>query len=187
MVGVAFKEWAVVCRALAEGRQALILRKGGVAEAAGEFRPEHDRFLLYPSYFHEQQRVGIKPELLLLLDDTEADRPPAGLLRFDHLAEVAAVRHATDLDRLLALDGLHGWTADAVRQRFLYRTPGLYVLTVRVSRLAAAAERVERPEYAGCKTWVELDRPVPVDRARPVLTDRAFEAYQRRVDEALTG
>ena len=187
MVGVAFKEWAVICRALAEGRQALIFRKGGIAETGGVFRPDHDRFLLYPSFFHEQHRAGIKPELLPLLDAAEADRPPVGVLRFGHLAEVAAVHQAADLDRLLALDDLHGWTTETVWQRFHYRTPGLYVLVVRVSRLAEAAERVDRPEYAGCKTWVELERPVPTDGVTPVLSDRAFEAYRQRVGDVLTG
>lgn len=185
MLGIAFKEWAVICRALAEGRQALILRKGGIAEAGGVFRPEHDRFLLYPSYFHEQHRTGIKPELLPLLEATEADRPPAGVLRLTTFAEVAAIHHSTDLDRLLALDPLHGWTADTVRQRFHYRTPGLYVLTVRVHRLAEPVDRIDRPEYAGCKTWVELDEGVPTAGAVPVLSDEVFAEYRRRFETVL--
>ena len=57
----AFKEWAVICRALAEGKQALILRKGGIAETGGEFAVEHTRFWLFPTYTH-QQRDGIRPE-----------------------------------------------------------------------------------------------------------------------------
>jgi len=52
----AFKEWAVICRALAEGRQALILRKGGIEETGGTFEVEHSRFWLYPTYT-EAQRV----------------------------------------------------------------------------------------------------------------------------------
>lgn len=185
MLGIAFKEWAVVCRALAEGRQALILRKGGIAESGGVFRPEHDRFLLYPSYFHEQHRTGIKPDLLPLLEATEADRPPAGVLRLAAFAVVAAVHHSTDLGRLLALDPLHGWTPETVRQRFFYRSPGLYVLTVRVHRLAEPADRTDRPEYAGCKTWVELDDPVPTTGAVPAMTDEAFALYRRRVESML--
>jgi hypothetical protein len=185
MLSIAFKEWAVICRALAEGRQSLILRKGGIAEVGGRFRPEHDRFLLYPTFFHEQHRTGIKPELLPLLDAAEADRPPAGRLRFTHLAAVSSVSHVTDLEKALALDSLHGWTADTVRQRFAYRTPGLFVLPVRVYRLTAPAEVVERPEYAGCKTWVELDTPVNTDGATPVLSDEAFAEYSRRVATAL--
>lgn len=185
MLSIAFKEWAVICRALAEGRQSLILRKGGVAEVGGEFRPEHERFLLYPTFFHEQHRTGVKPDLLPLLDAAEADRPPVGRLRFTHLAAVSAVSHVTDLEKALALDPLHGWTADTVRQRFAYRTPGLFVLTVRVYRLAQPAEAVERPEYAGCKTWVELDTASETDGAEPVLSDEAFAEYSRRVGTAL--
>jgi hypothetical protein len=93
----------------------------------------------------------------------------------------------TDLEKALALDGLHAWTADAVRQRFQYRTPGLFVLTVRVFRLPRPMELPERPEYAGCKTWVELDTPVATDEAHPVMGDKAFAGYVRRVDETLSG
>ena len=160
MLSIAFKEWAVICRALAEGRQSLILRKGGIAEVGGEFRPEHEEFLLYPTFFHEQHRTAIKPEFLPLLDAAEADWPPAGVIRFTHFARVVGVRHVTDLDQLLALDHEHGGTADTVRQRFHYRTPGLFVLRVEVFRLSSPAEVIDRPEYAGCKTWVELDAPV---------------------------
>jgi hypothetical protein len=186
MATVAFKEWAVICRALADGRQSVILRKGGISETGGEFRPEHERFLLLPTHFHEQHRTGVKPELLPLLDAAEAARPPAGTLRFTHLAEVTAVRKVTDLDRVLALDGLHGWTADTVRQRFHYRSPGLFVLTVRVFALPAPVEMPDRHEYAGCKTWVELTDDVPTAGARPVLGDAAFATYAGAVEAALT-
>ncbi|HYH67001.1 MAG TPA: DUF1802 family protein [Urbifossiella sp.] len=186
MATAAFKEWAVICRALADGRQSVIIRKGGIAETVGEFRPEHDRFLLLPTHFHEQHRTGIKPDLLPLLDTAEADRAPAGTLRFTHVAVVTAVRKVTDLARVLALDGLHGWTADTVRQRFHYRTPGLFVLTVRVSALPAPVEVPDRPEYAGCKTWVELTDDVRIDGAKPVLRDEAFAAYSAAVSAALT-
>ncbi|MDB5305968.1 MAG: hypothetical protein JWO38_170 [Gemmataceae bacterium] len=185
MLSTAFKEWAVICRAIAAGRQSLILRKGGIAEIGGEFRPEHDRFLLYPSFFHEQHRTGINPDLLPLLDADETDRPPPGLIRFTHLVVVSSVRHVSDLDRAFALGPLHGWTADTVRQRFHYRTPGLFVLTVRAYQLPYPAEVVERPEYAGCKTWVQLDTPVSDAGATPVLPDQVFDEYSGKVAAAL--
>jgi hypothetical protein len=175
-LAVAFKEWAVICRALAEGRQSLILRKGGIAEAGGTFRPEHVEFLLYPTFFHEH-RAGVKTEFLPVLDAAEAERSPAGTIRFTHFVRVVSVRHITDLDAALALDPLHAWTPDVVRQRFHYRAPGLFALAVRVYRLPAPAEVPERPEYAGCKTWVELDSPVATDGAKPVLSDEQFAAF----------
>src|SRR5262245_5345780 len=141
MLSVAFKEWAVICRALADGRQALILRKGGIAEAGGTFRPEHAEFLLYPTYFHEH-RAGVKPECLPLLEAAVSQMPSAGTIRLTHFVRVASVRHITDLDAALALNGLHTWTPEVVKQRFHYRTPGLFALAVRVFRLPEPVERV---------------------------------------------
>jgi hypothetical protein len=150
---VAFKEWAAVYRALAGGRQTVILRKGGIHETGGEFRPEFARFWLYPTHFHEHQQAGLKPAFLPLLD---GEMPPAGRVVLSHVAEVTGVRHLTTLDDALALDDRHALTADVVRQRFAYRTPGLYVLDVRVTP-AGPLTVPERPEYVGCKTWVHLD------------------------------
>lgn len=165
MLPVAFKEWAAVCRAVADGRQRLILRKGGIAEAGGVFRPEFDRFWLYPTHFHEQQQAGIRPEFLPLLTDAEASRPPAGVVRLSHFAEVKAVTFADSLDAVLALADRHIWTEATVRQRFAYRHPGLYVLEIAAFRVPTAFEIVESPEYAGCKTWVQLTEPLSTDGA----------------------
>jgi hypothetical protein len=134
MLGVAFKEWAAICRALADGRQTLILRKGGIAEESGAFRPEHARFWLYPTYFHAQQS-GIKPESADLVPAAAQDRPPEGTLRLTHWVEVPDVAFVRDLETALALDAFHVWTADTVRQRFEYRSPGLFVLPVQVYRV----------------------------------------------------
>ncbi|MCE9563748.1 MAG: DUF1802 family protein [Planctomycetes bacterium] len=164
MLSIAFKEWAVICEALAEGRQSLILRKGGISESDGVFRPEHSEFLLYPTFFHEH-RVGVKPAFLPLLELAEANRPDAGTIRFSHFVRVTDVQHLTNLDAVLALDSQHAWTPDVVKQRFNYRTPGLFVLQVEVFRLATAEVRPERPDYAGCKTWVELDTPISTEGA----------------------
>jgi hypothetical protein len=178
MLSIAFKEWAVICRALASGRQSLILRKGGIAEESGLFRPEHSEFLLYPTFFHEH-RTGVKPEFFPLL--AEAGKPEKGTIRFTHFARVADVKHITNLDAALALDSLHAWTPDVIRQRFHYRTPGMFVLMARVFRLAKPEVRPERPEYAGCKTWVKLDTPVSTEHAVPVLSDEAFAEQLARI------
>jgi hypothetical protein len=167
MLNVAFKEWAVVCQALAAGRQSVILRKGGIAEESGTFRPEHSEFLLYPTYFHEH-RAGIKPAFLPLLEAAEAAKPEPGTIRFTHFVRITGVHYVTDLDSALALDERHVWTPEVVRQRFHYRSPGLFVLDVSVLALSAPVIRAERSEYAGCKTWVVLDEPVPTAGAAPV-------------------
>jgi len=159
MSTIAFKEWAVVCRALAEGHQSVIFRKGGIAEAGGRFRPEHSEFLLYPTYFHEH-REGVKAGFRHLFELTETDRPPPGCVRLTHFARVTDTQFVTDLSEALALDGLHIWTEAVVRQRFYYRTPGLFVLHVRTFPLREPMVLAERAEYAGCKSWVNLTESV---------------------------
>jgi hypothetical protein len=183
-LNVAFKEWAVICRALAEGRQALIMRKGGIAEAGAGFRPEHPRFWLFPTYTH-QQRTGIKPEAIPLLDQAEAERPPAGTIRLTHFAEVAGIYHVHDLVAALILAHLHLWSEDTVRQRFAYREPGLYLLPVRVYRAPQGFDLPDTPVYAGCRTWVQLDQALPTAGAVPVLADEAFRDLLGSLDRIL--
>jgi hypothetical protein len=179
----AFKEWAVICRALAEGRQAIILRKGGIAEEGGEFAVEHNRFWLYPTYLH-QQESGLHPDAAELLRQVEAERPPNGLVRVSHWVEVAGIYQLHDIVSALKLQPFHLWSLETVTKRFFYRSPGLYALPVRVYR-AAAVELRETEYYAGCRSWVELERDLDADYSAPVLSDAAFADVRRRLDDVL--
>jgi hypothetical protein len=177
----AFKEWAVICQALALGKQALILRKGGIAEDGGDFQIEHTRFWLYPTYTH-QQRDGIKPEALPLLEQVEADRPPSGIVRLSHFAKITGVYHVRDLVSSLMLAHLHLWSEETVRKRFAYQTPGLFVMPVRVYRAPTVVELPDTPAYQGCRSWVNLDQDVPTENASPVLSDQALDDVHRSLD-----
>lgn len=184
MIRHAFKEWAVICRALAEGRQALILRKGGIAEEGSVFRPEHPRFWLYPTFVH-QQAEGIKPEAQSLLRAAEADRPAPGVLRLTHFAEVSGTFFVRRLDDVLAIDKLHLWSEETVRKRFAYREPGLFVLAVRVHQAPSAHELPLTPEFDGCKTWVDLGRELPDAGAAPVIETRTYAGFLEELDALL--
>jgi hypothetical protein len=177
----AFKEWAVICRALAEGRQSLILRKGGIAESGGEFQVEQRRFWLFPTYVH-QQKDGITPEAVPILEQVEEQRPPQGIVRLTHFVEVAGIYHVHDLAGAWKLAGLHCWSQETVQARFEYRQPGLYVLPVRVYRCPRAFDLIETTEYAGCRSWVELDHDLPTEGSTPVLDDAAFDELLRTLD-----
>ena len=181
MLRHALKEWAVICQALAEGRQAILLRKGGIAEDAGDFQIEHTRFWLYPTYVH-QQRAGIRPEAVPLLEQVEIERPPAGVVRLTHFAEIGGVYRVRSLTLALMLAHLHLWSEETVRSRFAYRHPGLYVLPVRVFRAAAAVDLPVTPTYEGCRSWVELERDLPTEGAQPVLSDADSRDVQRSLD-----
>ena len=71
---IAFKEWAVTVRALAEGEQLVTLRKGGIREPNKHFEVEHDRFFLYPTFDHQRRelvRESHQPELRRALEAGE--------------------------------------------------------------------------------------------------------------------
>lgn len=182
MLQHAFKEWAVICQALALGQQALILRKAGIADA--DFTLEHPRFWLYPTYVH-QQRDGIKPEAAPLLGQAEREKPAGGLVRLSHYVEVPGLYQVREEWAALILHHLHIWSEETVRKRFHYREPGITVLPVRVYRVPEPMELPETADYAGCKSWVELERPVPTDGAVPVLDDEAFREVLRSLDGLL--
>ena len=178
---VAFKEWAGICAALADGRQCLILRKGGIDEGAGpgNFRPEHDAFWLYPTFVHQAQQ-GLR---------VAAPEPPADVasaVPIVALAEVATIDRLTDPSLLPALEPFHVWTEETVLKRFHYRSPGLWVLAVRVHRLPQPWPLAVTAEHAGCKTWVELDAPPPTTGLTPALDDeafaRGFDAFRMALD-----
>ncbi len=85
---IAFKEWAVTVRALAEGEQLLTLRKGGIRETGKHFALEHDRFFLYPTFDHQRNdlvRESHQPELRRALEEGvwPEGEPPARALTMD--------------------------------------------------------------------------------------------------------
>jgi hypothetical protein len=177
----ALKEWAVICRALSVGKQVLLLRKGGIAEASGQFQVEHRHFWLFPTYVH-QQKDGILPEAVPLLEQAEGQRPPQGVVWLTHFAEVAESFFIHDLAVVEKLADLHIWSPQTVRARFEYRRPGLHGVLVRVYQSSRTFALRDAPEYAGCRSWVELDHELPMDGATPVLTEEAFEKARRNVN-----
>lgn len=173
MLSVAFKEWAVICQALEQGRQTILLRKGGIAEDGGEFQVEHQRFWLFPTYTHQQQ-TGIRSEAQSLLDQAELDRPAPGIVRLRSWMEVNAIHWVEDEAALLRLAPMHFWSEATVRQRFAYRRPGLFVLLGRVYQLEKPVEIEDHADYQGCKSWVPLKQGISVEGSTPVVSDEDF-------------
>jgi hypothetical protein len=155
---VAFKEWAAICRALASGRQDVILRKGGIVEPGGGFRPEHAAFLLLPTFVH-QAPENLIPEARDLLADIDADRPPEGTVVFRHVAHVRDARRLSRLENLAAYRGRHVWSDAAVAERFHRWQDELHVLEVEVTPLPEPLTLPWHDSYGGCKSWVELGPP----------------------------
>ena len=182
---MAFKEWAVVVEALGAGEQILILRKGGIHEQRGEFTMTHRECWLFPTQYHEDEQSVIaskRPALRAL-----AAHAPVGKIPIQFYGVAEPVIKVTDLDALSRLQGHHIWSEGILRQRFEFgREKGLHALLVRVYRLPVAEEFVPREAYGGCKSWVELDRPVATGALEPVLSDGEFERLRNKLVERLS-
>ena len=163
----ALKEWSAVVHALLDGRQRVLLRKGGIGEkrfelAAGEF-------LLFPTVAHSHaQRV--RPEHRDLLQAGAADSTDEWLV-LRAAAKVVAAQEVNRPDGLSAIEDLHIWTAESVREDRLDFRPKhkLAVLVVSVIPLAEPVRITRTPEYAGCTSWVQLPlTPAEVRPAAPL-------------------
>jgi hypothetical protein len=177
-LAIAFKEWAGVCDALVSGRQAIILRKGGIEEGPRGFVPEHRAFWLYPTFVHEGEQ-GLKVR-------AATSRPAdPGVVPIGALALVESVDRVDDLDILLGLDPLHAWTEETVRKRFDYRRPGLWVLGVRVYRRGEPWRVDVTPAQLGCKSWVPLEVPLSTAGLTPARSEVEAEADRNRLAAAL--
>jgi hypothetical protein len=170
---IAFKEWAVVCEALARGQQSLILRKGGIHEGRDGFRIAHDRFWLMPTKFHAAADA-LTPEGQSLLAAAEPMNV-AGAFWIRHFAVVEKVIELHREEDTLALAGQHIWSQDTVRQRFHYKQPSLYCLVVRVFSAASATRIEETPQIAGCRSWVDLPEAISTNGLTPVMDEAAFQ------------
>lgn len=167
--GVAFKEWAGVCQALSDGRQTVILRKGGTTEGPGGFTPDHGAFWLYPTTVHQNDQ-GLKPGFAI--PATGPDDPVS-------LAAIAVVASIQFVDRIEALErisALHAWTDETVRARFHYKKPGLWAFGVRIFLRDPPWRIPVTPEQLGCKSWVPLKAPLSTATAKPVLEEADFLA-----------
>jgi hypothetical protein len=182
---VALKEWAVLVNAMARGDLIAMIRKGGIREHRAGFDVRHDRFLLYPTFFHEKLNE-LDPRFHSTLEDAHATRPPSEMIELRYVASVAAVWQVTELERLRALSEEHGLTWNAVESRFNYRDdPRVHVVAVRIAALPAVVTLPEVRRYTGCVSWVKLDEDVNVAGARPVIDEGSFAGRIAILERAL--
>src|SRR3712207_4092117 len=195
---IAFKEWAVTVRALAEGEQLVTLRKGGIREENKHFELEHERFFLYPTFDHQRNdlvRDSHLPELPRALEEgvwPDEEPPPRSLIadggipqpdrvRIRSWAEV--VEHWTVSDRSIvdALTPFHVWTRDYAEKRLRWkpRHP-LHVLLLRVHRIPRPVTVRVKDEYHACRSWLEIDRDLPFE-GTPVMADDEFEFARNEI------
>ena len=132
----ALKEWSAAVHALPDGRQTVLLRKGGIGEK--RFVLQANEFLLFPTVAHshaerfEQSVVTFSPQ------------PKAIAAMRIVIRAAAKVIAAVDVkrpERLPDIEDLHIWTAASVREDRLDFRPR-HLLTA-VDRSGQSADRAD--------------------------------------------
>jgi hypothetical protein len=176
------KEWSAAVHALLDGRQTVLLRKGGIREK--RFDVSASRFLLFPTVAHSHAE-RVRPDHRELLQASAADS------NLDEVviragAKVVAVVEVSRPDRINEIEPLHIWTAESVRDDRLDFRPKhrLTVLVVQACPLVESVTLPRTPEYAGCTSWVQL--PVIPEWAPPVHDDDALAEVAAMIRRRLT-
>lgn len=179
---IAFKEWAAIVNALSEGKQILIVRKGGIREEGGEFQVEHNEFFLFPTFEH-QKYEDLKPEARSHLEKAVSEKPPLNQIPVSYYAEVKSVIQINDERDIVHLNSYHVWSEKAMTQRFHFgKNKGLCVLAVRVYRLPQTTLIPFQSEYGGCKSWVEFKSKLTVQGAQPVISEPSFNLQLKQIN-----
>lgn len=112
------KEWSVTCRALEEGRQIILLRKGGIHDAEGVFELEHNIFWLLPTYLHQDETL-VKPEHRdLFREDAAAQATPQKCFALRSLARVEQVFTVAPENEAKLMRAGHIWSEKYLEGRF---------------------------------------------------------------------
>lgn len=182
---VGFKEWQVVCDALASGRQSILLRKGGIHEGREGFSFAHASFFLFPTRFHAQGD-HVREGLVKVLPEWQL----GDQIQITHHADVEWAVTLSVWEIVNTLREFHIYSEQTVKDRFDWEGKGMtsgsiHLALIRVCELATPWEFPYEAKYGGCRSWVNL--PAPPDDvlkvARPVLADPSFSELQACLKE----
>jgi hypothetical protein len=178
---IALKEWAIICKALEDGKQMLLLRKGGIMEYRKGFEVKHNEFLLYPTFEHqsiESIKAEYKEKLKEILEEQnkfyndnkkKIDKDNKNFNTVSNniiklLAKVEDVIEISDKLTLSELRDYHIWSDEYVTMRMNYNpTKPMSILLLRIYKIRKPLIVDINDKWAGCKSWIDIE------------TDREFQ------------
>lgn len=183
-MSIAFKEWEVVCDALASGRQSILLRKGGIHEGRRGFSFAHDSFLLFPTKFHART-----PHIRDGSFEPSPEWQPGDLVTITHRAEALRAFTITDWDQLASLRDLHIYSDDTLKDRYFWEGKGMaagsiHLALVRVFSITPSISFIYEKKHAGCRSWINLDVEKGISRPNsvPSLSQTEFQNVSKRLE-----
>lgn len=152
----ALKEWATVITALENGDQTVLLRKGGILETASGFKVEDKKFVLFPTYEH-QDNASLKSQFYRYLADVREQKPREGTNKITSYSEVLAQADISSIQKIEELSDFHIWSDSYMveRMNWLPQKP-MTAIFLKVYKIPPIEIPVLQ-EYEGCKSWIDIN------------------------------
>jgi hypothetical protein len=182
---IALKEWAIICKALEDGRQILLLRKGGIMEYRKGFEVKHNEFLLYPTFEHQSMesiKAEYKEKLKEILEEQnkytkkEKDKDK-GYKNFNIdntniiklFAKVEDVVEISEKVTLAELRDYHIWSDEYVMMRMNYNpSKPMSILLLRIYKIKEPLIIDINDKWSGCKSWIDIEKDVDIQNSHKV-------------------
>lgn len=195
---LALKEWSIICKALEDGNQTILLRKGGILEYQKGFEIRQKSFLLFPTLEHQaeeylQSKYLQTYDLLLRGNKSEDIQNKANNVLV--LARIEAIQEFHNHELLPKLEKYHIWNEKYVNMRMNYNPKKpMNALLLRIYKLPQPISIDVKPEWAGCKSWIDIDIaekygdqfgsvPKMFDQSEPVINDKEFQRISENFRE----
>jgi len=152
----ALKEWATVVKALEQGKQTVILRKGGILETASGFNIESKKFFLFPTWEHQETK-HVKPEFHDFLNGVLDKKPDEGFNKISSYAEILFEKDVESNEIINDLSSFHVWSDSYIQERrnWMPEKP-MKVIFLKVVKIPEFNLSLE-PKFSGCKSWIEIN------------------------------
>lgn len=187
---LALKEWSIICKAMEEGKQTILLRKGGILEYKKGFEISQKLFLLYPTLEHQaaeylQSNYLQEYELPLKRNSSEIVQDKVNTIRI--IARIEAMQEFHDHELLSKLEKYHIWNEKYVNMRMNYNPKKpMNALLLRIYKLSQPISLDVNPEWAGCKSWIDIEFSSKygnqygsinelLNQSMPVIKDKDFQ------------
>ena len=187
---LALKEWSIICKALEDGNQTILLRKGGILEYKKGFEINQKSFLLFPTLEHQDAQY-LKSEYLRIYESILSDKKSQHIQNNTNTlrigARIVANQEFHDHNILSELEKYHIWNKKYVKMRMNYNPKKpMNALLLRVYKLPKSISIGVNPEWAGCKSWIDINTDQKYsnqvrtvnqlfDQNEPVINDKEFQ------------
>lgn len=176
----ALKEWATVVTALENGDQTVILRKGGILETESGFKIPAKKFLLFPTYEHQEEK-NLKQKFHSYLDVVKQKRPKNEHNKITSYAEVVDEVDIKSQEKVKALSDFHIWSDSYIDERVNWMSEKpIKAVFLKVYKIPER-EIPLKSEYQGCKSWININEDIQEGKA--VLSNEELNSKLQKFKE----